>query len=43
MVRTIVVLTVLLTGLFLLLLVMTDDSPKRRIALHNPVAGFESR
>lgn len=43
MVRTIVVLTVLLAGLLLILMVVTDNSPKRQIALHDPMGVFENR
>ena len=34
MVRTLMILLILLAGLALILLVVTDDTPKKRIALH---------
>jgi hypothetical protein len=39
MLRTLFVLLVMLAGLLLVLFVVTDDSPKKRIALHSALTG----
>jgi hypothetical protein len=37
MARTVLALLVLLAGLLFVLMVVTDDTPKKRVALHSPL------